>query len=104
MQYIFNGDKLIAHRGGAAMTTEFRADASPIPGYRLTVPRGRWAGAERWEAIGPQGGWAVVRLIRLARPLSDEQRRALDALCLLRGPHVWPLIAAIEADGVLGLV
>src|SRR5690349_11848697 len=104
MRYIFTGFSSIERRGGAAMTTEFRADASPIPGYRLTRPRGGWAGAERWEAIGPQGGWSVVRLIRLARPLSDEQRQTLDALCRLRAPQLWPLMAAIEADGVLGLV
>jgi hypothetical protein len=86
------------------MSSAFQAGSEVLPGYRLVRPKTAPEGVDRWELLDANQRRFVARLVRLRQPLNADEALALDALREIRHPHIMPLLAIVEAPGILGLV
>jgi hypothetical protein len=86
------------------MSSAFQAGSEPIPGYRLIRPKAAPDGVHRWEAIDPNQRRVVVRLIAMGRPLTQDEKLGFATLRQIDHPNLLPLLGAVEAPGLLGLV
>ncbi len=77
------------------MTHRHQVGDEPVPGsgYRLVRFLGRGGFGEVWQASGPGGTDAAIKLIELGSGKGDKEFRALQLVKRIRHPNLVPIIA-----------
>ncbi len=87
------------------MAFNYRAGDEPVPGYRLVRFLGKGAIGEVWQATGPGGTEAALKMIDLtgSGPHARKEFRALQLVKRIHHPNLAPIIAfwAKSEDGGL---
>jgi len=85
------------------MAFNYKPGDEPVPGYRLVRFLGKGAIGEVWQASGPGGTEAALKIIDLAgsSPHARKEVRALQLVKRIHHPNLAPIIAfwAKGADG-----
>jgi tetratricopeptide (TPR) repeat protein len=87
------------------MAFNYKPGDEPVPGYRLVRFLGKGAIGEVWQASGPGGTEAALKIIDLAgsSPHARKEVRALQLVKRIHHPNLAPIIAfwAKGADGTI---
>ncbi len=87
------------------MAFNYRAGDEPVPGYRLVRFLGKGAIGEVWQATGPGGTEAALKMIDLTGSTAHARKevRALQLVKRIHHPNLAPIIAfwAKNEDGSL---